>query len=348
MVLTSTNPTHKQHTYDDAMRIEMKFEGGKDDDPIDPGGRTNQGVIQREFSAWLRKNGRPNRDVFTMTDDERDAIYWENYGSKIKYDELPPGVDIVLLDGSINSGVSQSVKWAQRALGLTADGIMGAVTLQRIIDHPDSDRLIADILAMREKFLRALKTFYHFGKGWISRITQLKKIGQAWASGSVGPAVVWEGNMNKKATLFDAKPLVSTAPADATAAGGTVATALTTAQQTLAPLQGVSHTVDQVILGLTVLGGLATAFGFAYAFWARSRNAALADALVLDSTAHAANDNAVLPPEVLSQYADPSARGTETGNIAAGNVTTSGRTTGDTETRVNAPVAVPPEKRNVA
>jgi lysozyme family protein len=347
-MMISTNPTHKAHTYDDAMVIEMKFEGGKDDDPIDPGGRTNQGVIQREFSAWLRKNGKSNRDVFTMTDAERDAIYWENYGQKIRYDELPPGPDIVILDGAINSGVAQSVKWVQRALGLTADGILGSVTLQRIIDHPDHDRLIADILAMREKFLRALKTFYHFGKGWISRITQLKKIGQAWAMGSVGPAVVWEGNMNKKATLFDAKPLVSTAPADATAAGGAVTTALTTAQQTLAPLQGVSHTVDQVILGLTILGGVATAFGFAYAYWARNRNAALSDALVLDSTAHASNDNAIVPTEVMAQYDDPNARGTDTGNIAVGNVTTSGRSAGDTEDRVNAPKPVPEEKRSAA
>lgn len=340
--------TGKQHSWQDAMKVYLKFEGGNDDDPVDPGGRTSQGVIQREFSGWLRKNGKPNRDVFTMTPQERDAIYWENYGAKIRFDELPPGVDIVIGDGAINSGVAQSVKWVQRALGLTADGILGSVTLQRIIDYPDHDRLIAAIIEKREAFLRALKTFWHFGKGWISRITQLKKIGQAWAMGSVGPLVVWESNMNKKATLFDAKPLVSTAPADATAAGGTVTTALTSAQQTLAPLQGASHLVDQVILGLLVLGGLATAFGFAYAYWARSRNASLSEALILDSTAHAANDNQIVPDEVMSQYADPTARGTNTGNIAVGNVTTSGRTTGDTEDRVNPVTPVPLEKRRVA
>jgi lysozyme family protein len=347
-MMISTNPTGKQHSWAQAMAIEYRFEGGKDDDPIDPGGRTNQGVIQREFSAWLRKNGKPNRDVFTMTDLERDTIYWENYGNKIRFDELPPGVDLVILDGAINSGVAQSVKWVQRALGLTADGVLGGITMSRILDLTDHDQLIAQIIAQREKFLRALKTFYHFGKGWISRITQLKKTGQAWAMGSVGPAIVWENNMNKKATLFDAKPLVSTAPADATAAGGTVTTALTGAQQALAPLQGTSHVVDQVILGLLVLGGVLTAFGFAYAYWARNRNAELSDALVLDSTAHASNDNAVVPNEVLRQYDDPTARGNETGNIAPGSVTTSGRTTGDTEERVNVPVAVPIEKRNVA
>lgn len=325
------------------MLIELKFEGGKDDDPVDPGGRTNQGVIQREFSAWLRKKGQPNRDVFTMTDVERDAIYFENYGQRIRFSELPPGVDIVVGDGAINSGPAQSVKWLQRALGLSADGVLGNITLQAVIDYPDHDVLIAKIIAIREAFLRSLKTFWHFGKGWISRTQQLKKIGQAWAMGSIGPAVVWTANMNKKATIVDARPLLSTAPADATTAGGTVTTALTGAQQVLAPLQGSSHLVDQVLIAIMVIGGLATAFGFAYAYWVRNRNKELSDALGLDIPV-GANDNQMVPAEVMSQYADPTARGSETGNIAPGVVTTSGRQAGDTEVRVNPAAPVPANK----
>lgn len=333
----------KVHSYHDAMLIELKFEGGKDDDPVDPGGRTNQGVIQREFSAWLRRKGQPNRDVFTMTDVERDAIYFENYGTKIRFNELPPGVDVVVLDGAINSGPAQSVKWLQRALGLSADGQMGNLTLQSLIDYPDHDALIGKIIAIREAFLRSLKTFWHFGKGWISRTQQLRKIGQAWAMGSIGPAVVWTANMNKKATIVDAKPLVSTGPADATAAGGTVTTALTTVQQTLTPLQGSSHLVDQILIAIMVIGGLATAFGFAYGYWVRSRNAELSEALGL-TVSVGANDNNIVPSEVIRQYEDPNARGSETGNIAPGVVTASGRTAGDTEVRVNDPTPIPSSK----
>jgi lysozyme family protein len=337
----------KLHGWQDAMKIYLKFEGGKDDDPVDPGGRTNQGVIQREFSAWLRKQGKPNRDVFTMTDAERDAIYWQNYGAKVRFNELPPGVDVVIADGAINSGPSQSIKWVQRALGISPDGVLGDVTMTRIVEHDDHDRLIADIIARREAFLRSLKTFYHFGKGWISRTTQLRRIGQSWAMGSIGPAVIWESNMNKKAKIVDARPLVSTAPADATSAGGVVTTTLTGAQQTVAPLQGMSPIVDQIITALIVLGVLAAAGGFAWAWYARRKNDALTDALDL-AVVHAANDNANVPDEVLSQYNDPTATGSETGNIAPGNVTTSGRTAGDTEVRVNAPSPVPVEKRDAA
>lgn len=341
-MITAVHAGHA--SYAEAMKYELQFEGGKDDDPIDPGGRTNQGIIQREFSAWLRKNNQPNRDVFTMTPTERDAIYFENYGQAVKYDELPPGINVVILDGAINSGPSQSIKWVQRALGLSADGRLGNLTMTAIIDHPDHDKLIADILERRMAFLRALKTFWHFGAGWTSRVNTLRKIGQAWAMGSVGPTVVWAPNMNKKANIVDAIPLVSTAPADATTSGGVIATGLTTAQSTLAPLQGVSPVIDHVITGLIVLGMVAAAGGAAWAWYARRKNSSLTDALDKGPVV-GANDNDIVPTQVKSQYQDPNARGSGTGNIAEGVVTASGRSAGDTETRVNDPKPVPLDKR---
>lgn len=315
-----------KENYARAMRIELVFEGGKDDDPVDPGGRTNQGVIQREFSAWLLRNGKPSRDVFTMTPEERDAIYYQNYGAKIHFDELPPGVDLVMLDGAINSGVSQSIKWCQRALNIYADGVLGVVTLQRIQDHPDHDQLIDGILFRRMAFLRGLRTFYHFGAGWTARVNQLKRTGQLWAMGSVGPPVVYVPNGHKKAKIVDAKPLPSTTPADATAAGGTVSTTLSTAQSVFEPLQGQSVMVDRILLGILVLGAVLTAFGLAYGWYVRKKRAELNDVLDLEPMKMGYTDNADVPPEVMVQYVDPNAHGSETGNIAPGVVTQSGHT----------------------
>jgi lysozyme family protein len=328
------------HDYHEAMKIELKFEGGKDDDPVDPGGRTNQGVIQREFSAWLRKNGKPNRDVFTMTDDERDQIYYVNYCLKIHYDEMPPGVGLVMLDGAINSGPAQSIKWVQRALGITADGVLGTVTIQRIMDHPDHDLLIAAILDRRMAFLRSLRTFGHFGGGWTKRVNTLKRVGQAWAMGSVGPEVIFIPNGNKKAKIVDAHPIPSTAPADIVASGGTVTTALSTAQTVVEPLAGTSDIFNHVLLAIVVLGALCAAFGVIYGLYVRNKAAKLNDALDLVQVAPTHN-NDNLPEEVVMQYVDPNATGSATGNIAPGTVTASGRTAGDTEVRVNAPAQVP-------
>jgi lysozyme family protein len=331
-----------------AMKVILKFEGGKDDDPIDPGGRTNQGVIQRVYAAWRRKKGLPARDVFLMEDHERDEIYLENYGKKVRFDELPPGIDVVVYDGAVNSGPGQSIKWLQRALGVQADGVLGDVTMERIMSHENHDALIAGILERRMAFLRALKTFYHFGKGWTSRVTQLKQVGQAWAMGNVGPPVVFVANGNKKATIVDAKKIPSTAPADATAAGGTVTTGLYTAQSVFEPLSGRSDTIDTILMVLIVAGVLATAFGFAYGYYVRNKKAELNDVLDLEPMNPGVADNDNLPAEVLREYKDPYARGSETGNMAPGTVTTSGRTEGDTEVRVHTPQPVPPSKQDKA
>jgi lysozyme family protein len=323
-------------TYSKAMKIELKYEGGKDDDPVDPGGRTNQGVIQREYSAWRIQKGLPNRDVFLMEPAERDEIYYENYATKIHYDELPIGVDLVVLDGSINSGPSQSIKWVQRALGIVADGVMGTLTLERIVDHSDHDLLIALILERRRAYLRALTTFSHFGNGWMTRVDSLQRTGQLWASGSVGPAVVdaFIPNGNKKAKVVDARRAPPTAPADITTGGGIVASTLSTVQSTLSPLQGHSPIIDNILLGCMVAGAALAGFGLVYGWWARRQRDKLNDALDLVPV-RATNNNDDIPTEVLSQYVDPRAQGSATGNIAPGHVTTSGRVAGDTEFRVN-------------
>lgn len=275
--------------FDAAMKIELVFEGGKCDDPIDPGGRTNQGIIQREFSAYLRAKGQQPADVYTMTDAERDEIYRKQYADRIKFDDLPPGVDLVILDGAINSGVGQSIKWAQRSLGLIADGVMGVVTLEAIQNCSDHDVLIASICERRILFLKSLKTFYHFGPGWTKRVNTLKAKGQAWAMGSVGPAVVYIPDGHRKAKISEAKTAPPRAPADAVAAGGTVTTTLSGLQTTLAPMQG-SPFADHIITYIGIAAVVLACFGVLYGVYARRKKTELEDALDLAAQPPANSD----------------------------------------------------------
>lgn len=280
-----------------AMAIELRFEGGKVDDPRDPGGRTNQGVTQRVFSAWLRQRGLPVRDVYLMTAAERDAIYRQQYGDKIEFDALPPGVDLVVLDGAINSGVGQSIKWLQRCLGITADGVMGNVTLTATQNYPDHDALIAAMCARRMAFLKNLKHWPVYKNGWTSRVNQVKAKGQAWAMGSVGPEVVYAPGGEKKGLVTQAVAAPRRAIADATASGGVVSTGISTAQATLEPLQG-NPWIDRLIMALIIIGVLATVFGLAYGYYARMRKRELED--VLDLVPQSApNNNDQTPEEIL-------------------------------------------------
>ena len=110
------------------MAIVKKWEGGNDDDPRDPGGRTSRGVIQREYDRYRQAKGQPTRDVWTMADAERDEIFKAGYWDVVSADQLPAGIDLVTFDPAINSGPAQGVKWLQRALGVADDGRVGLAT----------------------------------------------------------------------------------------------------------------------------------------------------------------------------------------------------------------------------
>src|SRR5215207_161521 len=249
-------------TYAEALKHVLRYEGGKVNHPADPGGATNQGVIQRTYTGYRKRNGLQNRHVFKMEPHERDAIYRSQYWDAVKGDQLPPGVDFVVFDGAVNSGPMQAVKWLQRALGVKVDGRLGEATLEAAADHPDHDRLVADILARRMKFLTALRTWKHFGKGWTSRLSQVKATGQAMATGSVGPAPVYEKGMERKALAEDAKQVPGKGIADAvTGAGAASAAVIQATKDAIEPASSLIPSLAKVVTLLTVVAALIGAAG---------------------------------------------------------------------------------------
>ena len=279
------------------FKVEMTFEGGRVDDPKDPGGRTAYGVTQRVYNGYRKARGLPIRDVWLIETREIVDIYKTGYWDKVWGDRLPDGLDIVVADGAINSGVSQAVKWLQRALGVRVDGIMGDATLTAANAVNDVDTLIGRVIAAREAFLRALKTFKRFGKGWIRRTQQLKALGQHYARGSVGPApaVAFMSGMNAKAVLESAK---ATPPKlDALWSAGTSTGVLAQVTSTLEPLQNIER-IAHLLTIVTVLGVVLGVAGGAYSWWARQRSAKINAALdIRPQTPDADNDDA--PPEGL-------------------------------------------------
>lgn len=268
-----------------SMPLVLKHEGGKVDDPRDPGGRTNQGVTQRVYNGYRVKRGLPVLDVYDMEPAERDAIYKLQYWDAIHGDQLPDGVDYVVFDGAVNSGPSQSIKWLQRALGnLPVDGQIGQATLAAVAEHGDPDALVEAICDRRMAFLQALKTWGTFGKGWSRRVASVRSIGRAWASGR-DPVPLEKPEPTRKAPVSDAKKKPGKGVADATTGGGIVTgglgTAIETAKEALEPYIGASPIVRNIVVGMIVLGLLLTIGGMAYRWWAARQTAKLDDALDL-------------------------------------------------------------------
>jgi lysozyme family protein len=268
--------------FQQALKVVLIHEGGNVDHPRDPGGRTSHGVTQRIYDGWRRKQGLPVRDVWKSTASERAAIYKAQYWDAVRGDELPAGVNYVLFDGAVNSGPVQSIKWLQRALGVQADGHLGESTMAAILTHSDHDRMIADICERRMAFLKALRTFSTFGRGWTRRVSEARQIGQAWASGSVGPVPTREIG-REKSPITDAKKPRTVGPADG-AVGAGVATsgaaqAINEAKASLEPLAGSSSMVAILIAVITIAGVVMALGGLVYRLWTKRQNAALEDAL---------------------------------------------------------------------
>lgn len=184
-----------RNNFEPSLKRVLAHEGGWSNHPRDKGGVTLEGVIQRVYDAWRRKQGLKPRPLTpamrkeSVWQKERNAIYREQYWDVSRCDELPIGVDYCVFDGSINSGPVQSGKWLQRALARTGlykgpiDGHVGAGTVDAARNHPDHDQLVADICDQRLAFLRSLRNWDAFGKGWTTRVKDVKKGAQAWATG---------------------------------------------------------------------------------------------------------------------------------------------------------------------
>jgi lysozyme family protein len=146
----------------------LRWEGGYSNDKYDPGGPTNYGIIQVEYNAFRDHHRLPRQSVRSITREEFTNIYRDNYWVPIRADELPPGIDLLGWDFSVNSGCGQAIKSAQRVLGLPIDGHLGAVTMTAI-HQAAPQQFIRAYMNERRRFLRGLKTFWKFGKGWMDR-----------------------------------------------------------------------------------------------------------------------------------------------------------------------------------
>jgi lysozyme family protein len=151
----------------------FRYEGGFVNHPKDPGGATNWGITKRVLEGW---RGRPVTiaEVRAMTKTEAADIYRANYWNAVRGDDLPKGVDLSVWDYGVNSGPSRSIKDLQRCLGVKVDGFMGPATC-KAAREAEPVALIKALCDRRRRFVRGLKPYKTFGKGWERRINALER-----------------------------------------------------------------------------------------------------------------------------------------------------------------------------
>lgn len=148
----------------------LVHEGGYVNHPDDPGGATNMGVIQRTYDGWRRRQGLPTQSVRNITKQEVIKIYKDQYWDKVWGDHLPDGLDYSLYDFAINSGPSRAIKFIQRLVGVKEDGVMGNITFDAIRQRNDIESLIIELNFARWAWLKRLRHYSTFGRGWTRRV----------------------------------------------------------------------------------------------------------------------------------------------------------------------------------
>ncbi len=235
-------------------------EGGWSDHPDDPGGATMKGVTLRTYAAWRKLHGQPEptkTDLKVITDDEVSAIFKAQYWDAARCDLLPLGVDYAVFDFAINSGPARAVMVMQDLVGVTADGVVGTRTLAAITENAADARDLADLIDgyqdARLVFMRSLKTWKTFGKGWERRVEKVRRQAKAMAVG--GATEKSSQEPIPKASAADQRVATSTeGVGNASSAAGTVGAVVTEVAKQIEPLSSAAGVMQWVFVVLLVTG----------------------------------------------------------------------------------------------
>jgi lysozyme family protein len=261
-----------------ADRMIGRYEGGYGWHPADPGGPTKYGITCFDLAEHMGRkmdsmsNWAPI--VKAMTLETAEVIYANKYANAVRYNDLPAGIDVVMMDYGVNSGVGRPIRVARALLGIPGGPRMDQALLDAI-KKTNPTKFCDDMLAERLHFMHAIRNgaaWNTFGGGWGARVADLKAYAHHLIAAPGTVAEPTAPDLTKvtmpKAMHGDPKVVSKTivkTVTTATASGGG------------SHISGLPLEVTSIIVGFMIVGGIA------YLLYAKQK---------------AANDNAtvILPP----------------------------------------------------
>jgi lysozyme family protein len=171
--------------FEKALDLVLQSEGGFSINPFDNGnklpdgrqGCTNKGITQNSWEEFVGHKVSHN-DMRNLTQEQIAKFYKAKFWKLAKCDELPSGVDYVVFDFSVNAGVGRAVKTLQQSIGVSADGLIGAITLAELAKC-NTTNLISKFSEKKIEFYQDLVARKPdqqvFLKGWLNRVSHAKK-----------------------------------------------------------------------------------------------------------------------------------------------------------------------------
>lgn len=152
--------------------------GAFSNDAHDPGGKTGEGITQKEYFVWLRKWGLPLIGVINMTKNQERTIYYQSYW--LPHCPLFPdaGMKLEFFNMAVNAGPGEAIRILQRALlfpRALVDGEWGPKTIGGIKAIRDGQ--LPDVIARFKNdcdaFYKSIPGFKFFGKDWLRRDNEI-------------------------------------------------------------------------------------------------------------------------------------------------------------------------------
>lgn len=143
-------------TFDQAVGMVLKHEGGYVNDPVDPGGETKYGISKRAY---------PKVDIAGLTVDGAKAIYKRDYWDAIGADQLPANVRYAAFDTAVNMGVGVARKFLKESGG-------------------DLDKFIGLRRARYAAIIQKNPKMAKYQKGWNNRLNEVAALSGGGAGGA--------------------------------------------------------------------------------------------------------------------------------------------------------------------
>ena len=265
----------------------LRHEGGWTNDPHDPGGATNQGITLARFASHLGEridggsSARLEKALRAISPRLVREIYYKHYWSASRAHVLPSGMDLIHFDCAVNQGVGRAAKFLQSAVGARVDGEIGPKTLAAA-HRADLTSAVRAYHGLRTKHYRGLKHFWRFGRGWLSRVDNIRDLALETVTTRAGD--ISHGGAQRKSPsatpphrIPEMETYMNNAPkwwGKSITLWGAFVTALSTVLPLVGPLFGLdisSEAIEafgeRVVLLLQVLGGIVGTLLTIYGRW---------------------------------------------------------------------------------
>ncbi|MDE2103868.1 MAG: hypothetical protein KGL39_41915 [Patescibacteria group bacterium] len=230
-------------------RMIHHYEGGFVWNRKDPGGPTKYGVtcydlaehrheVMTSMKAWAPL-------VEKLSLEEAEDIYRVKYATALQFDALPAGVDAVMMDYGVNSGVSRAVRVASALMGVDRCNTHVDPGLLAALQKCDANKFINAMCAERLRFMHTIRrgaAWVEFGHGWQARVDDLRSYSLHLAD-TKAPAPV-------PPRLATPKAIHAPKTAGSVTAGGVVAAPIA------AHAAGASWTIALLIAGGIIAAGV--------------------------------------------------------------------------------------------